>query len=74
MILLKVREVVKQFFPDHYCYLLQNITFPCPFQACSPPDVFALFIRLQGIGLLLSDDNTRYEGEFTGNCHLAGKV
>lgn len=32
-----------------------------------------LFIK-QGNGILLCDDNTKYEGEFVGECLLSGKV
>ena len=28
----------------------------------------------QGNGVLLCDDNTKYEGEFIGECLLSGKV
>ena len=32
-----------------------------------------LFFK-QGNGILLCDDNTKYEGEFVGECLLSGKV
>lgn len=41
---------------------------------------FLLFTRrnvsfiLQGNGVLLCDDNTKFEGEFVGECLLSGKV
>ena len=31
-------------------------------------------VVVQGNGVLLCDDNTKYEGEFIGECLLSGKV
>ena len=33
-----------------------------------------IFLFLQGSGLLVTEDNTCYEGEFTGGPNLYGKV
>ena len=53
-------------------YTLPLVNFPCSVNVVRAIS-FSLFY-FQGHGVLLCDDNTKYEGEFIGECLLSGKV
>ena len=54
------------------CYsTLPFVNFPC---SANVVHIISFYLYLQGHGVLLCDDNTKYEGEFIGECSLSGKV
>lgn len=63
---------ISSFQPGSVCSLLSKAGIV--FSACAAAAVIIALVVFQGRGILLSDDDTCYEGEFTADMQLSGKV